>query len=492
MKKIFLFLVICLFNGQPTIVWADDARQAVVKVFVNSNDADYYRPWQSKGTQASSGSGTVIAGNQILTNAHVVSDATFIQVRKESDPKKYTAKVQAVGTDCDLAILTVEDPSFFQGIKPFVMDGLPELQDSVTVIGFPQGGDKISITEGVISRVEVIPYVQSTKRLLAVQIDAAINPGNSGGPVIQKGKLVGIAMQAMMSSQNIGYMIPTTVIQHFLKDLEDGHYHGFPLVGIDYLSTENAALRQYYQAQNVHGGVLVTYVMPYSSGDGIIEPGDVLLEIDGVAIGVDGTYEFRKNERLNFSQLIQNKQIGEEVHVQLIRNGKKMDVPLPFKPYVGLIPYPNYFTKPPYFIYGGMVFTVLSHDLLQSFGNEWWQKAPIDFLHYLIGKGRLNAERKKEIVVLLEVLPDDVNVGYHDYHDDVIRKVNGQEFSSFEEFVSAIRKGKNGKFTVFETDQKLPIIIQNDNIDQIDHDIILRNNIPAQYSADVSKWFLPE
>ena len=490
-KKVLFFFVVGMFLS-PSMIWANDLRSAVVKVFVNSNSMDYLRPWQSRGSQGSSGSGCVISGNQIITNAHVVSDETFIQVRKESNPTKYTARVKSIGHDCDLAILTVDDPKFFEGVVPLEMGTLPQLQDNVTVIGFPQGGDKISITEGVVSRVEIVPYAESNKRLLAVQIDAAINPGNSGGPVIQNGKLVGVAMQAMMSSQNIGYMIPTTIIQHFLNDLKDGKYEGFPLLGVDYLGTENEALRQYYQLKDFLGGVLISYVVPETSAFGELERGDLILEIDGIPIGVDGTYEFRKNERLNFSHIIQEKQIGEKSTITVVRDGKKMSKSVEFKSYVGLVPYPNYFKKPPYYVYGGLVFTVLSTDLLQSYGKDWWQKAPIDLLSYLVGRARLNFDQKKEVVVLLEVLPDDINVGYHDYRNEVIRKVNDQEFTSFKDFVQLLQKNKKSDFTILETDQKLPLIITNKDIDRIDQNILNRNNISAQYSADVGQWLLPK
>ena len=156
----------------------------MVKIFATRNTIDYKNPWQSKGVQEISGSGCIIQGNRVLTNAHVVNQNTFIQVRRESSQKKYIAKVETVGNDCDLAILRVEDPEFFNGVSPLEIGELPNLQDTVTVIGFPMGGDKLSITQGVVSRMEGIDYVNSDRSLLGVQIDAAINPGNSGGPAI--------------------------------------------------------------------------------------------------------------------------------------------------------------------------------------------------------------------------------------------------------------------------------------------------------------------
>jgi len=461
----------------------------VVKIFVFSNRMDFYRPWQSTGSSSSGGSGSVIVGNKILTNAHVVSDNTFIQVKKSRDPKKYTAHLEAIAHDCDLALLIVDDPKFFDDIEPLDFGKLPELRDSVTVVGYPAGGDKVSITEGVVSRLEITSYTQSARALLTVQIDAAINPGNSGGPVIQNGKIVGVVMQMLQSGQNIGYMIPIPVIDHFFKDLDDGNYDGFPVLGIDYNKTENPTLRKLYKIEDDNGGILVTKVLPYSPADNILMEDDVILSMDGVALGEDGTFEFRENERLLLTHLITQKQIGEELELEIKRKGKNKKIKLPITPFKILVPYPKHFDKPSYFIYGGMVFTVLSTDLLKSWGKRWWEQAPIDFNYYLMGRGRFNDEAREEIVVLLNVLPDDINVGYHSYGNDVVKSINGKDISSFKDLVELLIQAKNNEqFTVIKTERHRKIIIANDNLDEIDANILKRNNIVHQYSDDVKPW----
>jgi len=490
MKRAWLcFLLAAVSVGLcPVDGRCDNLRDSVVKIFVTSNQMDFYRPWQSRGSFSATGSGCILKGQKILTNAHVVVDSTFIQVRKESDPTKYTAKVESIGNDCDLAILTVDDPRFFEGIAPLDFGELPQLQDTVVVLGFPEGGDKLSITEGVVSRIEIVPYVQTSKRLLAVQIDAAINPGNSGGPVFQDGKIVGVAMQAMRHSQNIGYMIPVPIINHFIQDLEDnGRYDGFPGLGVEYHNTESPALREYYKVSGHDGGVYITRVLPFSASDGILREGDIILEVNGVPLGMDGTFEFRDNERLGFSYLIHNQQIGQSISLKVVRDGNVEEKDVLFKPPADLIPQPNFFEKPPYYIYGGLVFTVLSADLLQSWGPQWWEKAPLAFMAYLTGEGRLNLARKKELVVLLQVLPDDVNIGYHDANNEVIHKVNGQEFESFQEFVILLAKS-TPPFTVIETQMQYHFILKNKGINQITRKVIERNNIPAPYSKDVEGW----
>lgn len=468
-------------------VAADFKTDSVVKIFATRNTIDYINPWQSKGVQEISGSGCIIQGNRVLTNAHVVNQNTFIQVRRESSQKKYIAKVETVGNDCDLAILQVEDPEFFKGVSPLEIGELPNLQDKVTVIGFPMGGDKLSITQGVVSRMENIDYVNSERSLLGVQIDAAINPGNSGGPAINDGKIVGIVMQGISFSQNIGYIIPTPVINHFLKDSEGGQYAGFPYLGIHFSNTENKALRKYYGIADDAGGVLVTSIFPFSSADGFLNEGDIILEVNGVAISDDATFAFRNNERLDMVHLINMQKIGETAVLKIRRADKISIVKVPLKPISDLVKIANYSEKPSFYIYGGLIFTVLSTDLVSLLGDDNDSLPPLSFIYYNMGLGSLNEKRKKEIVVLLKVLPDEINIGYHDRRYEIITKVNGKDFDSFKQFVKLI-EDTQGENIVFEDEYKEKIILSCKDIAKITQDIVRRNNISSQFSDDVAQW----
>ncbi|MFP4472576.1 MAG: PDZ domain-containing protein [Candidatus Omnitrophota bacterium] len=490
---IFLLIVLTLFSIVlvPAVCRAASLTDSVVKVFATKNPIDFHRPWQTVGSQSGTGSGFVIEGDLILTNAHVVSDHTFIQVRKQSSPKKYVAQLEALGNDCDLALLSVQDKSFFEDTIPIPMGDIPQLQEAVTVIGFPLGGDKLSITEGVVSRIEVVPYAHSANHLLAIQIDAAINPGNSGGPVVKDGKLVGVAMQAISQSQNIGFMIPMPVIQHFLEDIQDERYDGFPVMGIEYDNTENPALRDYYHLPgNAEGGVVVTQIMPFSSAEGVLQEGDIISAVEGTEVGLDGSFKFRPGQTLTFSHLIHQKFIGEEVSMTIWREGRKQSITMPLQQFRKLVPSPDKIEKPSYLVYGGMVFTTLTTDLLKTWGQHWWKKAPFDFLYYLIGRGRFNPDRKKDIVVLLDVLPDDINVGYFGSSKAVIKSVNGKSFDSFEEFVKLLQPGL-GKYVIFETIDGFRLVLNREAVFKKNDQILRRNNIQEPASADALK-ILPD
>ncbi|MCK4983664.1 MAG: trypsin-like peptidase domain-containing protein, partial [Victivallaceae bacterium] len=133
-------------------------KTSIIKIFAMRSKPNYNQPWQNYPQRSSTGSGFVISGNRILTNAHIVANQTFLMVRKPGLQKKYIARLEVIGNECDMAILKVEDPDFFKGLKALKLGDLPELQTSVTVMGYPVGGDNISVTEGIISRIEPVTY----------------------------------------------------------------------------------------------------------------------------------------------------------------------------------------------------------------------------------------------------------------------------------------------------------------------------------------------
>ncbi|MEK7747360.1 MAG: serine protease, partial [Elusimicrobiota bacterium] len=190
-------LLAMLFSGPASAFDRQGEKEArsVVQISVFSRRPNHAQPWQMSPEESAAGSGCVIAGERILTNAHVVSGQVYLQVRKAGDPRKYAARVEFTAHDSELAVLKVNDPSFYKGTEPLALGGLPRQRDRVFAYGFPVGGEDLSVTEGIVSRIEVTDYAHSGRGLLTIQTDAAINPGNSGGPALLEGKLIGITFQ---------------------------------------------------------------------------------------------------------------------------------------------------------------------------------------------------------------------------------------------------------------------------------------------------------
>lgn len=435
----FLLLLLCL-PANAAEPGAAAARRATVQISFVSREPDWSQPWQFAHQQSGSGSGVIIDGKRILTNAHVVADATYLTVRKAGDAKKYPAHVLYVAHDGETALLTVDDPSFFDGTAPAEFADLPLPGDKLVVYGFPTGGTELSTTEGVVSRVGAVTYSHSGRRLLAIQTDAAINAGNSGGPVFQAGKVVGIAFQHLVSpgAENIGYIVPMPMIRRFLSDVKDGSYHGIPALGVNWEEAENPALRRSLGLKDDGAGVLITRIQFGSSAWDVLQPLDVLVSLGGVPIAQNGTVPLRRDERVDLGDLIARRQIGEHLEAGIVRGGKTMTVNMTLKKLVELVPGPRHDTVPSYFILGGFVFMPLSDDFFRAHGGGTYK------LRSLAGDDVATAERP-QVVVLSQVLADEVNRGYHGWGLMAVEKLNGRPIGGMQALVAAASASVDGR-----------------------------------------------
>ena len=484
----FFFITMLLFFITSSVFGeVQDVREAIVKVYVVSNSPDYYNPWSMQGPRGGSGSGCIIENNLILTNAHVVSDHTFLQVRKYGETERHRAEVVAVSHLTDLALIKVEDPGFFEG-EPFLTFGeLPESQQEVLVYGFPMGGDMLSITKGIISRIEHQPYVHSSSIFLAGQIDAAINPGNSGGPVLVDNKIVGVVMQGIPTSQNIGYMVPMPVIRHFFDDLKDGTNNGYPSLGVNLQDMENQGLREYYQMEKDMSGVLVNKIIPGSPSDGNLQTNDILLSIGNYEVGNDGTIEFRTNERTQLTYAVQEKQIGENIQMNILRNGEKisLDVNLHRSSEKDrLVSLEQYETLPSYYIYGGLIFCPLSRNLLHIWGSQWYQSAPTELIYHL--QNNIPEREGQQVVVLLKALAADVNEGYQNVKSWVVDTVNGEKIWNLSDLVTKV-EAIQGDYIILENKWDRQIVIDREMAENTNQEILKIYRIPFDRSEDLMK-----
>src|SRR6266487_1760839 len=294
-------------------------QKSLVRITATSVEPDYKAPWNSGGIERGVGAGFVISGNRILTNAHVVSNSRYLTVERDGDPNKYPATVQFVANDCDLALITVSAPDFFKNMIPLKFGGIPELESTVSAYGYPIGGERMSVTAGIVSRVDFQLYTHSSiDQHLAIQISAQINPGNSGGPVMQNGRVIGVAFQGYSGdvAQGVAYMIPTPVIRRFVTDIKDGHYDKYVDLGLTPGNLQNPAQRRYFGLPDDGRGVVVRTVIEAGPAGKVLKQGDVLLSIDDHAIASDGFVEL-EGERVEMPEVVERKFKGDKKSTRL-------------------------------------------------------------------------------------------------------------------------------------------------------------------------------
>lgn len=452
----------------------------VVRVYATNQDPDYDNPWQSQTPSSSTGSGVVIDGQSVLTGAHVVANATFLQVQKISNPAKAIASVRAVCHDSDLALLEVQDRTFFDDVPAAAIGDLPDLRDKVSVVGFPVGGEEVSITEGVVSRVEVQRYSHSQRHLLAVTVDAAINRGNSGGPVFRGDRVVGIAFQKLTNADNIGELVPAPLIRRFLDGASQGRPLDVPGLGITTQNLENPLLRRELGMKADDTGVLITSVQEGGSASSSLQAGDALLEVDGSPISNNGTIRYREKFRTRFDVVLGHYYVGDRLPLTILRKGEKHATRLTLRQAKWLVPRAQYDRVPTYFVYGGLVFQPLTRNFLYTW-EKWRNRAPKEFLYeYYLGR---RTKQRQEVVVLSQILADELTVGYgHLYHEGVA-EVCGKRVRDMRDLVERL-DGARGAVEVKTTSGGV-VMLDAKAARKANPRILTRYNIPRDRSADL-------
>jgi len=429
-----LLLITCFLI--PAFAETSSIQKSLARISNTVQDYNYRTPWLPGPVGGGTGTGWVVGKDRLMTNAHVVSNSRLLTVEKENDPRKYVATVEYIAHDCDLAVLKVEDPDFWKGTKPLPLGGVPEVESTVSVYGYPIGGDRMSVTRGVVSRVDFRTYSHSVMDShLCIQIDAAINPGNSGGPVLQNGKVVGVAFQGFSGdvAQNVGYMIPIPVVSHFLKDISDGHYDRYMDLGVSIFPLQNRGHRQALGLIGDDRGVLVSSVPGKSVAAGKLQVGDVLLAVDGIEIESDG-YVTLGADRVMMAEVAERKYKGDKIVFKLIRDGKTIEETVVFNEAWPFTFQAQSYAPPRYVLFAGQLFQPLNRNLLIAY------KFTNQRIHFMYGnfvEDEMYKDRD-EIIVLTSLLPDSINTYNDDMREEIVDKVNGKKIRNLKEFSEAL------------------------------------------------------
>jgi S1-C subfamily serine protease len=435
--------------------------EGIVRVECASIVPDYKTPWNPGLPSGGSGTAFMIAPNLFLTNAHVVSNANRLIIKKVGDAQPYLAKIKFIAHDCDLALLELRKPDAFKDVTPLAIgDEIPKLDTTVKVVGYPIGGERISVTRGVVSRIDFVAYSHSgVDHHLAIQIDAAINPGNSGGPVLQEGKIAGVAFQGYSGSvaQNTGYMIPVPVIKRFLKDVEDGKYDNYVDLSASDFPLLNPAQRQALGLPDDGVGIMVATVDSSGSAGGKLQTGDVLLSIDGNKISSNGFIDLN-GEQVDMAEIAERKFAGDKLKLSVWRDKQKLDVEIELKRLTAyLMNARNYEKRPEYVMFAGLVFQPLDFDLLSAH-NISTQR--VRFYYNYFATNELFKEHP-QVIVLTQVLPDAINTYLKDYSHQVVEEINGKPIKTLKDVETALQEEPAGDHVVIKLEgEGRPVVLE--------------------------------
>jgi S1-C subfamily serine protease len=484
----FLLTSFILLSG-PAIHAQDGIRDLVVKIHATHNTPNVLRPWSKNSPQQVKGSGIVIDGKRILTNAHVVRYAGQIYVQPNQSADRFPARVEAITPSMDLAVLKLEDESFFEnrGTLAFA-DELPRVKDSISVYGYPTGGTELSVTQGIISRIEFTEYYFQASGL-RIQVDAALNFGNSGGPAVANGKLIGLVFSLIQNAQNIGYVIPVEEIRLFLADIADGAYDGKPQMNDLVQTVENDALRQKLRLPKAINGIMVAE--PYrNTPDYPLQEWDVITQIGDRTIDADGKVAVRYDLRVSASYLVQKFARNGVLPLTVFRSGQTLQVNLPVQSSRELlIPY-LLNASPRYLIVGPLVFMQATQEYLERLGTQ----RPASFGPHASPLITRRYDKpvfpgEELIVVSSPMFPHRITNGYDDANRAVLGEVNGSRVRNLRHLMEILRDDQESQITFKFASSGLltheTMVFRREELVRATANILEENGIRYPYSADL-------
>lgn len=484
----FFLVAVTSFSAIAFDQAAGEVRDSVVRIEVTSRGPDLARPWLRRSPTRSSGTGVVIEGGKILTNAHVVRYASQIEVQPSDASEKLVATVEVIAPGIDLALLSVERQGAIDRLPPLPFaEELPQLKQQISVLGYPVGGKDLSVTEGVVSRIEFAKMYYDA-RGLRIQVDAALNPGNSGGPAISDDKMVGLVFSGIREADNIGYLIAIEEIEAFLADVEDGVYDGKPTVALGGGANrlENQALRDSLGVAEEVSGVVVHKVLS-KLPDGLW-PNDVITHVGKHNIDNQGNVLFGDHLRLNFNYFLDKVVQDNRVPMTVIRNGEQQELRVPVDQGVSRVIKPLKHQYPEYFIWGPVAFTAASAELARGGNRKVWE------LFYLSNNpmlGRLQEWQPtptKEIVIIPNrMFPSRISRGYDAILMAVVESVNRVPVVNLAHLVELLRDSQDEFIRIELAGYYSPLVFRRSEAEAITEQILTDEGIRYRASESLRK-----
>lgn len=454
MNRLSGIVVLCLLIGIGAIQAVPPAARTapaygdhVVEISVTYQSFDEDRPWSKVNPQVRTGMAVVVDGPFLLTTAQMVRYATLIEVDKHGASGSTEARLVHVDPEIDLALLSISDTSFWADLRPVKLAG--EVPTEGTVSSVRWNNNQLEVSASRVGRLQVEDSWMGSFRYPVLLLTTDFEGGGWSEPVFNDGLFLGLTISMDGKKSRV---LPIDLIAPYLKMSRDpASYRGFTRLGLMVQANEDPAQAAFLGLTGKPRGLMIRQIPSGSPAEGILKPGDLILNIDGHAIDGAGFYQHPRYGRLSYAGIIGLHTVGEILKVEVLRDKKTLTMDLPLRPFPAsaqLIPLRRYDQPPPFLITGGLVFREFDVEYLRTWGNEYMNKAPQSLVSVYFLEDALQTPSRKKVVLLQGVLPDDFNIGYQDLADDILTDVNGRPVDSIVSLEEALRHPVDG-FHVF-------------------------------------------
>jgi len=487
MKRNFLVALVLFLSSYMSLFSLDTIedkfKNTVVQVKITTQAPNFLFPWQPKKPQTYGAVGAVISNKRILVFSSLIDYYTSIEVKKFSSYTAIPAKVVKIDYESNLTVLEVADKDFFNDLVPVQFEARIDPFKPVSILQLDNSGS-IQNSKGRLTGLDMESYPMGYTELPFIHLNSNEKLEGNGELILDKEKAVGM-LYRFTASKNSGKVIPSFVINSFIKQkFEKTKGTIFPYKGFKFRPIHDLATKEYFGLDKKTDGVLVAEVIPYSSADNHLQLNDIILEYGGMKIDSQGYFKHPIYGKQYLSFLAHSGEefgfkMGSKIPVKILRNKKEEIISISLKafPYKAVkIPYMNNEGKEPeYLVRGGFIFAELSEFLMREFGSSWRSRIDKKLL-YLNDYYRMNKKGETgRYVLVVQVLPDDSNNGYHSVSFDIVKSVNGVPVTSIRQLDSAFGNGESGiqesvssKFVSLQTENGTEIVLDKLTLKEID------------------------
>ena len=424
---------------------AADVKTSVVRLNSTQQSWNPRQPWEKNPPRQCRALAAIVGPQRVLTTSELVSDATYLEFESADGTRFAVAKVIAVDYEANLALLgpaaEAEGKVLFADTVPFAITTPPTIGDTLEILQLEDNGLAL-LTPGNLQSIDIASNLLPGHNFLTYMVKASMQNAASSYslPVLRGGKLAGVLISYNAKDQ-ICDVAATDIVARFLAEASSGVYAGFPSLGVTIARTEDASFRQWLKLSDAQGGIYIHAVRKGGAAEAAgVKAGDVLLAVDGQAIDRRGYYQHPHYGSLSWGHLIRGqKSTGDAVTLALWRDGQPLEFTATLtreEEGARLVPDHLFDREPNFLLKGGLLFQELSLPLLESFGEDWQARAPLNLLDVYQNPEKYRAAADR-IVFLSGVIPTPATVGYERLRNLVVRKVNGKEIKNMQGLIAA-------------------------------------------------------
>ncbi|HBR95373.1 MAG TPA: hypothetical protein DEA90_14525 [Opitutae bacterium] len=450
---------------------AFDSSAALVEIEISKTAYNYRLPWNTS-SQQSRKNGIIIGAHQILTTADGFSGQTLCRVRKGGITNQYTANLKWINYYANIAILDVENPVFWEGMRPTrLSENIPQ-SGELQIIRWRNG--RIEERAAEIVRLSIGKSKMSYVNHLTVSASTEMDGTGWAEVILSDNEIVGLTSSYSNDKLNI---LPAPFIASVLKQQTSGQDLGIGHFDFSVMSGKNPALLQSKGMTNTDIGVVVTKVGAHRLAANTLHVGDVLLAINGFEIDNDGKYIDPTYGRLSLYGLAtRDKHAGETLPMRIWRDHQELtiDYILPRAAFEkDLVPQHLYDQAPEYLIAGGLLFQPITGPYLRTYGKN--KPLLLDYYSY-----QAELPERHGLVILSSVIPDDYNHGYESIRQLIVDRINGQTIHTLADISKALAQPQDEFHRIeFMPDQGLKhMVLDAATMEAATQRILKHYNIP--------------